>query len=76
MVTREVQKGSGNVEVDDQGLWGILSPLEPWAGLAAQTEETGIVRNVWPVSPWFTAPEIKNSKDPSIVNPPRYDSAP
>jgi hypothetical protein len=55
---------------------GNFKPLEPWAGLAAQTKETAIVRNVWPVSPWNTAPEIKNSKDPSIVNPPRYDTAP
>jgi tyrosinase-like protein len=67
--------GTGDVEVDEQGLWGILSPLEPWASLAAQTLATGIVKNVHPVHPWFAAPEIKNSKHPSVVTPPRYDTA-
>jgi len=67
--------GRGNVEDESEAnhaKWGILSPLEPWAGLAAQTMATGIVKNVWPSAPWFTEPEIKNSKHPSIVKPPVY----
>ncbi|MGC2570248.1 MAG: tyrosinase family protein, partial [Candidatus Nitrosopolaris sp.] len=68
--------GSGDVEGEAQGLdnptWGILSPLEPWASFDAQTNLTGVVVDLWPINPWFTAPEIKNSKDPSVVRPPVY----
>ena len=77
-------RGSGDVE--DEGFanranWGILSPLEPWSGYDAQTEETGRVAHVWPMCTWFT-PENeqnlpgnkKNSKDISVVTPPKYDT--
>ena len=77
-------RGSGDVE--DEGFanranWGILSPLEPWSGYDAQTEETGRVAHVWPMRTWFT-PENeqnlpgnkKNSKDISVVTPPKYDT--
>jgi hypothetical protein len=55
--------------------WGILSPLEPWAGpgATAQTTTTGIIKNVNSVRPW-AAPEnqqvFKDSRDPSVVSPP------
>jgi hypothetical protein len=59
--------------------WGILSPEEPWAGPSAQTKTTGIILNVKSVRP-FAPPEnqqiFKDSRDPSIVVPPSYDTAP
>jgi hypothetical protein len=61
--------------------WGILSPLEPWAGpgSTAQTAATGIIKNVKSVRPW-AAPEnqqvLKDSRDPSVVEPPSYDTVP
>jgi hypothetical protein len=74
--TQENSQGSGDIEVGEPN-WGILSPIEPWAGPAAQTMATGIITNVWPIRPWF-APENgqcnKNSKDISIVIPARYDT--
>jgi hypothetical protein len=74
--------GSGDVEFGEPK-WGILSPLEPWAGYNAQTPQTGQITNLWPIRPWF-APENeqnlpannKNSKDVSVVIPPSYDTAP
>jgi hypothetical protein len=55
---------------------GILTPLEPWAGLNAP----GIEEEVCPVRPWYSPenqqeiPENqKNSKHPSVVKPPEYD---
>jgi len=82
--TQENSRGSGDVEDESHNAanWGILSPLEPWAGWDAQTSETGIVAHVWPMRPWF-APENeqnqpgnnKNSKDSSVITPPRYDTA-
>jgi len=74
--------GHGDVEFGDP-FWGILSPLEPWAGYDAQTPATGEVTNLWPIRPWF-APENeqnlpgnnKNSRDITIVIPPSYDTAP
>jgi hypothetical protein len=74
--------GSGDVEFGDPS-WGIKSPLEPWAGLNAQTAATGQVTNLWPIRPWF-APEneqnlpanYKTSQDPSVVFPPSYDTVP
>jgi hypothetical protein len=82
--------GSGDVEFGDPN-WGILSPLEPWAGLSAQTPfnpgppptGTGIITNIIPVRPWF-APENeqnlpendKDSKNISVVIPASYDTAP
>ena len=80
--TQENSQGSGDAEFGDPN-WGILSPLEPWAGLAAQTAATGTIANITPVRPWF-APEneqnqpgnIKDAKDLSVVIPPSYDTAP
>jgi len=51
---------------------GILTPLEPWAGIDAPGKED----NVLPARPW-APPEnqmiIKNSKDISVVTPRQYD---
>jgi len=61
--------------------WGILSPQEPWAGPGdtAQTGATGKIKNVKSVRPW-AAPEneqqFKDSRDPTIVFPPSYDTVP
>jgi hypothetical protein len=74
--------GQGDVENGDPN-WGILSPLEPWAGYNAQTPQTGQITSLWPIRPWF-APEneqnqpgnLKDSKDISVVIPPSYDTAP
>ncbi|KAJ5471444.1 hypothetical protein N7530_008801 [Penicillium desertorum] len=73
--------GTGDIESD--AFWGILSPLEPWAGFTAQTTATGIIENLLPIRPWF-APEneenqmgnYKTSMDVSVVTPPSYDTAP
>jgi hypothetical protein len=52
----------------------ITDPLQPWAGETNWTTTGG-----WPVRPWY-APEnqqlAKNSKDPSVVRPPCYDTLP
>ncbi|MGA8576054.1 MAG: tyrosinase family protein [Candidatus Cybelea sp.] len=80
--TEENTTGSGDVEFGDPH-WGILSPLEPWAGYSAQTPQTGEITDLWPIRPWF-APENeqnlpgndKNSKDITVVIPPSYDTAP
>jgi hypothetical protein len=74
--------GHGDVEIGDP-FWGILSPLEPWAGYDAQTPATGEVTDLWPIRPWF-APENeqnlpgnnKNARDITVVIPPSYDTAP
>jgi hypothetical protein len=74
--------GSGDVDAGDPQ-WGILSPLEPWAGYSAQTAATGIITSLLPIRPWF-APEneqnqpgnYKTSKDITVVIPPSYDTAP
>jgi hypothetical protein len=71
-------RGSGDVNTLHPN-WGILSPLEPWAGPGAQTAATGIIANVHATRPW-AAPEhqeiIKDSKHPTVVAPPLYDSRP
>src|SRR5262249_35624545 len=75
-------KGSGDVDAGDPQ-WGILSPMEPWSGYAAQTAATGIITSLLPIRPWF-APEneqnlpgnYKTAQDISIVLPPSYDTAP
>jgi len=60
--------------------WGILSPEEPWAGgMAAQTAATGIILNAASVRPWAPPENLqvfKDSRDPSIVVPPSYDTVP
>jgi hypothetical protein len=70
---------------DHRPWWGILSPLEPWAGpgATAQSAATGIIKNVKSVRPWVPLPfeneqvfPIKDSRDPSVVIPPSYDTAP
>jgi len=74
--------GSGDVE-NGEPQWGILSPLEPWAGYTAQSPQTGEITSLWPIRPWF-APENeqnlpgnnKNSRDITVVIPPSYDTAP
>ncbi|HEY9605199.1 MAG TPA: tyrosinase family protein [Allocoleopsis sp.] len=75
-------QGSGDVQSGDP-FWGILSPMEPWAGSDAQTATTGIVANVQATRPW-APPENeqnlptnqKDSKHPTVVAPPSYDTAP
>jgi hypothetical protein len=67
------------IESDTQAqgtIVGILTPLEPWAGINAP----GIEEGVCPVRPWH-APENeqerpenqKNSRHQSVVKPPEYD---
>lgn len=78
----ETSKGSGDVQ-SGAPFWGILSPLEPWAGAAAQNSTTGIVANVQATRPW-ASPENeqnlpqnqKDSRDPTVVFPPSYDTVP
>jgi hypothetical protein len=80
--SQENTQGSGDVEFGDPN-WGILSPLEPWAGIAAQTAATGFISNIIPVRPWF-APENeqnlpenqKDSRAMSVVLPAKYDTDP
>jgi len=57
-------------------LIGILTPLEPWAGVQTAGAEEGIIET----RPWAAENEQllknnqKNSKHPSVVTPPRYDT--
>ena len=75
-------QGSGDVATGGPD-WGILSPLEPWAGPAAQNATTGVIANVHETRPW-AAPEneqllLENQKDsrhPTVVRPPCYDTNP
>lgn len=68
-------KGKGDVEVDGGANWGILSPLEPWAGPEAQTLETGILKNVRATRPWAPPEGRQKVKDcRSVVIPRRYDT--
>lgn len=70
--------------IGDEVEWGILSPILPWSGwdnievvVGALTE----VHRIVPIRPW-AEPEnehvgrVKNSRDPSIVRPPKYDTNP
>jgi hypothetical protein len=62
---------------DHQPWWGILSPLEPWAGpgASAQTAATGIILNVTQARPWASPENLqvfKDSRDASVVSPPNY----
>jgi hypothetical protein len=69
-------KGSGDVESGNP-FWGILSPLEPWAGPEAQSPSTGIIANVQATRPW-ASPEnlqvVKDSRHPTVVAPTWYDT--
>lgn len=69
-------QGSGDVATGHP-FWGILSPLEPWAGPAAQLPSTGVITNVQATRPW-ASPEnlqaVKDSRHPTIVAPPLYDT--
>jgi hypothetical protein len=78
--TQENTTGSGDVELGDP-FWGILSPLEPWAGFTAQTSETGIITQLLPIRPWFAPENAQNLPENrktslSVVVPPSYDTAP
>ena len=67
-------EGEGDVTFGN-AYWGILSPLEPWAGPEAQNLSTGFIRNVEAVRPWAppeNQQEVKNSRHPSVVAPPMY----
>src|SRR5439155_851174 len=49
----------------------ITADLQPWAG--------DVGTGVPPLSPWVPGSpdvQVKNSKDPSVVTPPRYDTLP
>jgi hypothetical protein len=76
---QDPEKGVGDLAVSDFPFWGFSSPMEPWAGPGAQTPATGIVAHVNPVRPW-APPEneqvYKDSRHPSVVMPPSYDTAP
>ena len=73
--TETLSKGSGDVD-EGEPEWGILSPLEPWAGPEAQTLSTGIVKSVHATRPWAPPERMELIKDPrAVVIPRRYDSA-
>jgi len=66
--------GEGDVE-EGEPEWGILSPLEPWAGPEAQTQATGIVENVQPTRPWASPENMEKLKDSrAVVIPRHYDT--
>jgi hypothetical protein len=74
--TDTTSKGSGDVEEGEPN-WGILSPLEPWAGPEAQTSETGIIAHVRVTRPWAPPENMMKIKDSrAVVIPPRYDTTP
>ena len=75
-------QGSGDVATGFPN-WGILSPLEPWAGPAAQNSTTGVIANVHATRPWappeneqLLAANQKDSRHPTVVRPPCYDTNP
>jgi hypothetical protein len=75
---KDPELGSGSV-TSGEPWWGFKSPMEPWAGgLDADTTSTGQITGLRQVRPW-AAPEnqqlLKDSRDPSIVIPPSYDTA-
>jgi hypothetical protein len=56
---------------------GILTPLEPWAGVEAPGSEEGVVETrpwAYPENEHLLRNNIKNSMHPSVVNPPMYDT--
>jgi len=52
---------------------GISTPLDPWAG--NPNNDPRVVR-IRPWAPPDNQQLVKNSKDPSVVAPPRYDTSP
>jgi len=55
------------------GFRGILAPLDPWAGNPSNDPAIARVR---PWAPPENQQVVKNSKDPSVVAPPTYDTNP
>src|SRR5205807_322227 len=78
-VPKDPEKGVGDLAVSRFPWWGFSSPMEPWAGVNAQTHATGIIANIVSTRPW-APPEnqlvYKDSRHPSVVSPPRYDTNP
>lgn len=76
---KDPEKGDGDLTISLFPWWGFSSPMEPWAGVDAQTPATGIVKNIKAVRPW-APPEnqqvYKDSRDHSVVLPLRYDTNP
>ncbi len=52
---------------------GILTPLEPWAGNVDNDPRVTAIR---PWAPPDNQELVKNSRDPSVVAPPSYDTLP
>lgn len=78
-VQKDPEKGSGSV-TSGAPWWGFTSPMEPWAGgLDSDTTSTGQITGLRQVRPW-APPEnqqiLKDCRDPSVVIPPSYDTAP
>jgi hypothetical protein len=70
--------------IPDSVTWGILGPLLPWSGfdnIDILVNGQMVKHRIVPIRPW-AAPEneqvghVKDSKHPSVVRPPRYDTNP
>src|SRR5215467_12941948 len=71
--------GSESGTVAEGRTVGILTPMEPWAGLGAPGSEAGVIAaRPWapPENEQLKPENQKNSKHPSVVTPPRYDTNP
>jgi hypothetical protein len=69
--------GSESNSVADGPKVGILTPLEPWAGIDAPGKEAGVIATrPWapPENEQLRPENQKNSKHPSVVAPPHYDT--
>ena len=69
--------GSESATVAQGPVVGILTPLEPWAGVGAPDLEAGVIATrPWalPENEQLRPENQKNSKHPSVVAPPRYDT--
>jgi hypothetical protein len=70
--------------IGDNIRWGILSPLLPWSGWnEVDVSVNGLIEKhrIVPIRPWADPENChlgnsKNSKDPSVVSPPKYDTNP